>query len=435
MVAYGVGTSVVNVVTLYMWYKLSNKRFDWKNYGNYIFIILIGVLAAFLNFIVPKGVKMAVIIVALLISNYFLISKKIDKCIFLVLLSQVTIMISDVLFVLIMSLFIGDNIILLQNSPFGALMMNVGIALLMFLFAKSPIPDKVYSYLIKTFNEAKQNVLILCCVATVILAIIMTVTGYTNLPMSIVLLINTIIVIVYIVIMVRLVNAQEKYRKINNKYENSLSSLREYEEMMDKYRIANHENKNQLLTIRNMIKAGDKKAITYIDKIVDNKIKDNENIFYKTSKIPEGGLRATIYSKISKMEQNNISYVLDIANDVRAVDLINMGDDIILNSCKIIGVFLDNAIEEVEKLDKKEITIELFVMDGDLCIDISNNYKGDLEVDKMEKKRYTTKGKNHGYGLALVNEILEEDKCLENEKIISRDIFTQRLIIKIDTLN
>ena len=40
-----------------------------------------------------------------------------------------------------------------------------------------------------------------------------------------------------------------------------------------------------------------------------------------------------------------IKYDLDIANDVKTVDLLEIGDNTNLNICKIIGVFLDNAIE------------------------------------------------------------------------------------------
>ena len=176
-----------------------------------------------------------------------------------------------------------------------------------------------------------------------------------------------------------------------------------------------------------MIKSKDKNVIKYIEKLVNDKINDNETIFYKTSKIPEGGLRATIYSKLCKMDELKLPYVLDISNDVRTVDLIKMGEDVTLDVCKIIGVFLDNAIEEAIKIKDKNITIELFIMDNLLYIDISNSYEGNLEVDKMDKQKYTTKGKDRGYGLALVKKIIDSNRYLENEKMINQNRFTQRL--------
>ena len=50
---------------------------------------------------------------------------------------------------------------------------------------------------------------------------------------------------------------------------------------------------------------------------------------------------------------------------------------------------------------------------------------------KINNMKYTTKGEGHGYGLTLVNKLLEEESDkLENEKSINRDTFTQTLKIK-----
>ena len=108
-----------------------------------------------------------------------------------------------------------------------------------------------------------------------------------------------------------------------------------------------------------------------------------------------------------------------------------MGDDLILSICKILGVFLDNAIDEVKKLRKKNIDIEFYIMDNYLNIDITNNFKGNLELNKLGVKNYTTKGNGHGYGLVLVNKIISENySTLINEKSVNGDRFTQTLKIK-----
>ena len=151
----------------------------------------------------------------------------------------------------------------------------------------------------------------------------------------------------------------------------------------------------------------------------------------KTAKIPEGGLRATIYSKLCLMDKLKIKYNLNISREVRTTDLIKLDEDLVLKICKILGVFLDNAVEAVKALKKKEISIDVYTLDGKLCIDITNNFKGNLDLDKISNAKYTTKGDGHGYGLTLVNNLLEEEpNRLENEKSINRDTFTQTLKIK-----
>ena len=151
----------------------------------------------------------------------------------------------------------------------------------------------------------------------------------------------------------------------------------------------------------------------------------------KTSKIPEGGLRATIYSKLCLMDKLKINYKLNISREVRTTDLINLDEDLVLKICKILGVFLDNAIEAVKDLNKKEISIEIYIMDQELCVDITNKFEGNLDLDKINNTKYTTKGDGHGYGLTLVSKLIaEESSKLENEKSINRDNFTQTLKIK-----
>ena len=130
------------------------------------------------------------------------------------------------------------------------------------------------------------------------------------------------------------------------------------------------------------------------------------------------------------MKDEKITYDLEIANDVKTADLLEIGDSTNLNICKIIGVFLDNAIEAVGKIKKPKIIIEIYMMDNNFCIDISNNYNENTKLEKIGTKNYTTKGKGHGYGLKLVNNIIKEDENLIHESRITKDYFTQSLKIK-----
>ena len=349
-------------------------------------------------------------------------------CFITILYSYLIALVSEFIFSVVGSLVI--DVIALQSQTYGILIINTLVGLISFIFLKFKFIYKMFNYLIKTFNNMKKSNLVVYFILTILLISLFLIMSYMRLPISVLLICNTILTILYLIMLFRLANARENYKSINSKYETSLNSLREYEDIMDKYRVSNHENKNQLLTIRNMINKNDKKTANYIDKLVDNKIKDNETIFYKTSKIPEGGLRAIIYSKLCRMKDEKISYDLDISNDVKTANLLKIGDTTNLNICKIVGVFLDNAIEASKEVKKSKIIIEIFMMDGDLCIDISNNYKGNIGLGKLGTKKYTTKGKGHGYGLSLVNEIIKEDDSLVHESRITKDLFTQSLKIK-----
>ena len=340
--------------------------------------------------------------------------------------------ISEILFIIFLSLFIGEKVNSITKIPLIYVLINAIVAFISTIFIKTGINKKMFDFFLKATQSIKLNETLTNSAMIIIVIAITLIESYMNLPIYIVLLTNTLMGVLFITITIKNSMIKSKYNNINNKYQTSITSLREYETMIDKFRVNTHENKNELMTIRNMIKNNDKKTVEYIDKLVDNKIKDNEKIMYQTSKIPEGGLRATIYSKLCVMDKYKIKYKLDISKDVRTVDLIDLDEELVLNICKILGVFLDNAIDAVRKIRKKEVNIELYVVDNSLYIDITNNFNGNIELSKIGHEKNTTKGENHGYGLLLVNRIIAENfKHLENEKSVNGNQFTQSLIIKL----
>ncbi len=421
----------LGVFSIFCWNKLENKENNWKNYRVYLIILLMVIGCTIITVYVSEYFRIFSTLLLLMIINYLFVLKDIRKSIVSTFVSQFIFMISELIFVLLFTPFLGNNVENLKTDNIGIICINLAVASLSFLLLKTNIPQKIYLKVIELCDNLQKNLLISMTVITVLVASAFTIMTWMNLSTVLTLALNTILVLVYIGIIVKLLSTEVNFKSINSKYETSLSSLKEYETIMNKYRVDNHENKNQLLIIRNMIKSKDNNVVSYIENLVNEKIKDNETIFYKTSRIPEGGLRATIYSKMCKMEELNIKCILDIANEIKTVDLIKMGDKVTLDMCKIISVFLDNAIDEVSKLNKKEITVELFIMDNNLCIDISNNYGLDTNFEKIGLPKYTTKGDNHGYGLALVKELVKNNKLLSNEKIINKNKFTQRLKVNI----
>ena len=176
-----------------------------------------------------------------------------------------------------------------------------------------------------------------------------------------------------------------------------------------------------------MLSKTNTKTISYIDKMIENQLKDNEKIMMETAKIPSGGLRGLIYSKILLMNELKIKYKLEISKEVRTTDLINDIDDTtMLDICNIIGVYLDNAIQAVEFIGKRNINIEMYQVKKTLIISVSNNYMGQISLDKIEEKGYTSKGKNRGYGLALTKQIINNNKKLSNMKKISKNFTKKR---------
>ncbi len=425
---------IITSFIIWSWISFLKQKINNK-YKNIILAMLILTISTIvMTLYLPQLFKMTLTLLLMVLTNYFLFSKNIKDAVITVTISQLIIMSSEFIFAILGTILLNNNIQELTNSAGGQVMINTCITIIAIILFNVTTKFKVYMSIVQSAQNIQKRELFTSVGLLFALAITTTTASYLNWDSMLVLTINMIIVFIFIVLMLKFMNTKNNLDSISNKYETSITSLKEYETLINKNRINNHENKNQLLIIRSMLvdKTKKDKVIDYIDKLVDDKIKDNEKIMYKTAKIPEGGLRATIYSKLCKMDDLKIKYNLDISNDIRTADLIDLGDELTLNICKILGVFLDNAIEAVEHLRKKNIRIEIYIMDGNIHIEITNNFKGPIDIESIGKTGYTTKnGDNHGYGLSLVKQIIDENKhILENKTEINKDNFSQTLIIK-----
>lgn len=415
---------------LFSWKFLLKQKMEC-NFKTLIEILFCTIALTFSNNIFPQPFRLIMTTLFLITINYFFVSRDLKKSLVLSVISQMIISLAEVMFVIVGSLVIGNQMDILVREPIVFIILHIYILIISCLVVKTKIVGKIYNLICN--NKTKNFESIAYSLMIIVTMLIATIESHIVMPLTLVLTINTIMALIFISLVITSSKIKANYNRISSKYETSISSLREYEVMIDKFRVDTHENKNEFLTIRNMIKDNNDKdtVVKYIDKLVDNKIKDNDKIMKKTAKIPKGGLKATIYSKLCLMDKLKIKYNLNISREIRTTDLINLDEDLVLKICKILGVFLDNAIETVKELKKKEVSIEMYTIDNDLCIDITNIFKGKLEIEKLSDAKYTTKGEGHGYGLTLVNKILkEETERLENEKSINRDTFTQTLKIK-----
>ena len=423
---------ISSIVHTYCWKNLSNSNHKKIFNANYFITLIFTTIALCIsNCLFVQPFRLIVIFVLLTAINYFLVSRDLKKALILSVISQMITALAEGVFVIVGSLILGSKIDTIIREPIPFIILHIYILIVSCMIVKTKFLHKIYKLI--NNNTTKNFESIAYSLMIIVTLIVATIESHITMPFTLIMIINTIMAVIFISLVITSSKVKVNYNKISNKYQTSISSLKEYEVMIDKFRVDTHENKNEFLTIRNMLKDKNNKEdiVKYIDKLVDNKIKDNDKIMKKTAKIPSGGLRATIYSKLCLMEKLKIKYTLNISRDIRTTDLIDLDEDLVLKICKILGVFLDNAIEAVKSLKKKEIAIEMYNIDNELCIDITNNFEGNLDLDKINNMKYTTKGEGHGYGLTLVNKLLEEESDkLENEKSINRDTFTQTLKIK-----
>ena len=92
------------------------------------------------------------------------------------------------------------------------------------------------------------------------------------------------------------------------------------------------------------------------------------------------------------------------------------------------GIVIDNAIEASSKTNNKYILIDIY-NDNGIVIEISNSFKGKVDINSINDKYYSTKGKNRGLGLFIINKLIKSSN-ISYEQFINDSIFTTIIKIK-----
>ena len=426
-----VSSCLISFSQIYVWSKFYSLKIEFKNVFLYLSLFCITCLGIFNYFYMNVFFRMIFVLLIFSFCNFLIFRRKINETIVSTIYGQALLTLADVIVSLFLIVILRVDSKTIREGFIMTYCGNFLVAVIYVIICRFPIIKQFYLKLISmTERITFKNLFFICLLVIVSINFIMVSTFY-EVGSILVIIINSVLIFVYTFIVYK--NISEKNSRLLVQAENVslMESLHQYEDMVDRQRVDNHENKNQLLIIKNMIKKNDKDVVKYIDTVVKDEKEDDEALYTKVKSIPSGGLQGIIYQKMLSMKDNRILFSLDVSRDVRNIDLENMNMEDNYKLCKIVGVLLDNAIEESLKIDDKRIMISLYVDDDMLVIDISNRFDGNIDLDKIDEEGYTTKGDGHGYGLSLVKKLVSESNCFINERKVNNDVFKQIIKFKV----
>lgn len=430
-VGFFIGCLFLFSAQIFIWSRFYDKKINFKSVWLYISILLLSFVGMFNHIYINRFMNASTITMLMCICNWLIFRKSIKETIVIAIYGEFLVAFADIIFALFVVILFKVDSYFIKNTFIDTFIGNAGVSLIYVGISSIPIVKKIYLRLVGFAQKFKVKNLFFLFLLIILSANFLIAIVFYDMNSIYVIVINLTLLLVYSFIVFKSIN--EKNNNIIMKAQNDylMESLNEYENMVDRQRVDNHENKNQLLIIKNMIKKKDKDVIKYIDTIVKDEKEDDEALYTRVKNIPSGGLQGIIYQKMLSMKDNKILFSLDVSRDVRKIDLDDIGMDNNYKLCKIVGVFLDNAIEESLNVKDKCIMISLYVDDDMLVIDVSNRFDGEIDIDKIDQKGYTTKGDGHGYGLSLVKDLVSNSNCFINERKIKKDIFKQIIKIKL----
>lgn len=181
-----------------------------------------------------------------------------------------------------------------------------------------------------------------------------------------------------------------------------------------------HDQVNHLSVVYSMLEKNNViDALTYL-KETQNTTKSFSNpaLF----NITNAGLFGIISSKIDKANQSGIDFDIKVIGQVGSIPNVKISD-----LCEVVGIYLDNAIEEVIGNGKLKVSMTLTSTDENVILKISN------ECGEIPNLTKSSKGTSHGHGLVIANRILNSYSNILHSNIFDKTTmeFTQTLTIKI----
>jgi len=142
-------------------------------------------------------------------------------------------------------------------------------------------------------------------------------------------------------------------------------------------------------------------------------------------KIEDPALRSIFVTKLLLAQDKGIPVQIEISETLSLPEHL---DPVIL--VRIIGILLDNAIEELEQIQRGKLEIALLKMDTAILLLIQNTVRSTIEpLYQLKSEGFSTKGKNRGLGLSTVDELIRQSSKLLLETTITQQHFIQKITI------
>ena len=310
---------------------------------------------------------------------------------------------------------------------------NLIIAIVSIYFAKKY--QGTLAKLVKETNFKKWILLGLSILIIIALAIILYNMPLSKLQENINFFITMFLVMVFCIISFIIIKQQREVNEKEEEYKKLANYSQVTEGVLEEYRLNLHESRNQLIIIRNMISTTKKKELEeYVNNLIDATEVNKYRWINELKYIPIPELKGFINFKLMEMSNKKIDIEINVErklknSKMKKLKIKDKGD-----LYNIIGVFLDNAKEASLESKEKRVAVEMYETDNDLHIIIANTYKGKIDIEKINEYGYSSKGKNRGTGLHLVNKIGERNRLFERTTSKMDEYFVQELIVHLENI-
>ncbi len=399
-----------------------------KNLKSFISYLLIFLPLLFIPYIFFSDVtKLILSILFIIIYLYFSIFKKdISNSVYYTIVYELLVFICEIIISVVFVSIFKINISGYEKFQFSLLIFSICNCLMVYLLSKIKVLNKSIQKLNLIISKNQKDWVYIIII--IILLSFLIVFNKNNLGSGINYYINAGMVIFIIASFVYVIYNKFQMQAIEDKYNESMEYVLRYEKIINEQGKKNHEYNNQLMVIKGYINKPERLS-EYLDEVIGEHKTGQNYTVKQLGFLPDGGVKGLLYHKLSKMEDNNIKYYLYVDQNLKDKDIESFDLKTYRDLTKLLGVFLDNAIDAALKSEEKEIEVELKDKDDCLLLTISNTYDKNTDINKVGKSGFTTKGVGHGFGLSIVKDIAKTNSEIETFSSKESDKFIQTAMI------
>ncbi len=422
-------TSAIAVTTscLFVGYNLSGSKIDIKNKVTIISIIIFSILFPIISSSITDYYK---IVFNYLIIGYlfkFVFCESILKSLTMSIITVIYFFMAEIIISILLFTYLAITATTFDPSLKGSAIMNVTISVIVVLLSRLRISKSIAEKVIPLFSRFQVSFLLLI----IVLAIgILGLKNVSFLGVNSAFIMNLVMIFAFATIIFYLFKERENSKNLSDKYDQLLSYIHKYEAEITDKNMTIHEFKNQLIAIKSLVTPRNKELKNYVDSII-NDVKNSEyNGLENMQYLPQGGLKGLIYFKLGDLSNKGVKVITKIDQILKNKDFYKKNDEKHKDILKIIGVYLDNAIEAVSDAKTKEIVLEIYCVKNECHLVLSNTYVGQININNFGDLGYSTKGDKRGYGLHLVDKIIKKYDDLIQIRELDEKYYTIHLIIK-----
>lgn len=422
-------SSLIMVISSVIFGKIIiDKNIQIKNDKLLVFIIIMTCSYVVVCYFFENLSKTIFVFLIYLVIFRYIYKITYKKALFLAFVYMIILMFADILVLLI-----ATNVFQVPTEYYyeyfaGSLLANI-IVTILFIFVSYLFKNK-FRKLLTIELEDKTKIIVLSIITFFCIGYFFY-TFISEFEINDNFISSLVVILFFITTLILVIRQTLDNNKLKLEYDKLLDFMKTYEVEIEKQHIQHHESKNQLVTIKAKLldQENNKNVIEYIDSILDENISMNQAYYAKFQYLPSNGLKALFYFKASEAENKGITVTISISPKIKNSLLNDLSTNNFKQLGRIIGVYLDNAIEASSLSNSKSMGIEVYKENDDIKMIITNSFDGEIGPN-VGNQIFSTKGKNRGHGLMLVKSIIDNNNIFYQKREIRKNVYVQILVVK-----